>query len=366
MIININNKKYTIEEEINLYQFLIDHGIIYNLPDQLAFVEVKGFDELVNSKDFCIYENVEIYTNSKKVNEHISKVINNNLIDNNLYQNISLDPECYNILLCEADCYNACFEKYKEYGFNDIINDKFAQMIYIIEATHQLLHRVSKRIDYKTRVPLVVIQRGLVKYPKKYNVNLKPIDEIAAELIKKYYKEILKVNQKINIIYVTSSISQVLSYNIDSAEYERLVDNIVLMNNFDVNKLENNKFDSVFSKNIYIKENEFLNQSCNYNSIFMILHQMGFIQEELDISTTELGKNVIVKYNDLELNFLFTDKYLTEEEIKNSEYDMILVSTKNTTLSPNQEENVLSEYNINQIYRKIIIRPGNKTMFRRY
>ena len=138
------------------------------------------------------------------------------------------------------------------------------------------------------------------------------------------------------------------------------------MDNFDIDSLNINSLDNKVTNHIYIKENKNFNQSCNYNGIFMILHQMGFVQEELDISTTDLGKKVIIRFKDLDLSFIFTNRYITEKEIKKSECDMILVSTKKTTLSPGNEEEILSDYNINQIYRRIIVKPGNKEMFRRY
>lgn len=366
MNFSINNKKYSTDEEISIYDFLVNNKIIYRLPDELCFVEVLGYDELVNAKEVNLFEDAVIKTNSKKVYNYIHNNINcKNLIDK-YYRHITLDPNQYNILLCEADYYSECVEKYKDFGFNDILNDKFAQMIYIIEMTHQLLNRVSKRIDSTTRTPLLVSPRGLVKYSKKYNIDLRPIDEIAAELIKNHFKNELKIEKEIRIVYITSSISHVINYNFNTKDYNKLTDDLVLMDNFDIDSLNINSLDNKVTNHIYIKENKNFNQSCNYNGIFMILHQMGFVQEELDISTTDLGKKVIIGFKDLDLSFIFTNRYITEKEIKKSECDMILVSTKKTTLSPGNEEEILSDYNINQIYRRIIVKPGNKEMFRRY
>lgn len=375
MTFTINKKIYETDESLTVYDFINKSNLFLPVLDnenekllyELCYIEQEGNNSLVNARTTYISDGDIFYTNSKKVYDYLNEIINinNSELKNNLYKEVSISRDHYNILLCEAECYDECLTLYKDFGFNDIISDKFAQMILFIEMTHQLLLKTSKKMDQKSKTPLVVLQQNIIKYPKKYRLNLKSADEIAAELIKNYYKETLKIDKPINIIYVTNSLSCLVSHLFKNKEYEPLIDDVVMMNNFEITNLKSDVIDFKVSKAIYIKE-ERLNQSCNYNSIFKILHQMGFIEESLDIYTTEYGKTLVVKYKGLELKFLFTDKYLTIDELVNSKYDFILVTTKKGTSTPNSDEGILTDYNVNQIYKKFIIHPGNKNMFKRF
>lgn len=378
MKFSINNKTYESETQVSIYEFAVKNNIFIPSLDNeinssclydLCYVEIENFETLQNAKTTLIFEDANIYTNSTKVYEYLNniKMYNESKLFKHCHKQIYLNAEYYNILLCQPECYNDCLVKYQNIGFDEIVNSKFSQMIMFIEMTHRLLIRIAKKLDYKTKNPIVILPHNIIQYPKQHILNIKPSEEIAGTLIKKYYKEILKIDKPINIIYVTNELNCTLSQNLKSFEYQSDINDIVLFNNFDIeNSLETVVYKQDISNEIYKKTNEHMNISCNYNTIFKLFNQMGFIEEALDIYTNIYGKVLVAKYKGFEIKCLFTKKYLQLDEILSLGYDFVLMDSYKATFEPSAEPGILTDYNVNQIYKKVLEYPGRSKILRRF
>ena len=67
----------------------------------------------------------------------------------------------------------------------------------------------------------------------------------------------------------------------------------------------------------------------------------------------------------MSLRCLFTDKFLTVEEIETLGYDFIMIITRKQTMFLNSDEGYLNDYNLNQIYCHILNKPGYSDVLRR-
>ncbi len=370
----INNKEYNIDEEITIYDFLINNKIfiarISNeindlIYEELCYVEIEGEETLKCAKTEYITDGMKIYTNSKKVysfyNEQISK--NYSFYQNYYKKNIELDDSKYNVLLCQPEIYNECLQKYKNNGFDDIVNVKFAQIIAYIEIANIIIKRCSNKLDKKTLYPLYVVLQNLID-ETKYQVNIKQPEELAATIIKTYYKKVLKINKNINIIYITKSVASRISHNLKYYQFNPMVDDVVLFNRFSVLNGTNN-FNGIIQNAIYQEDSNNYNNSCSFNDIFRIIKQTGLVEENIEITHIDNDIEIIVKYRGVELKTLITKRFLTLEEVENIKYDVIITTTRKNIISYDEESSLLDDYNINLIYKKLLISPGYSKILNR-
>ena len=374
-MITINNKQYEYIENITIYDFIRKHNIFMpyfdetkyqNIKYDISYVEIEDIENVVDSKKTILEDNMNIYTTSKKVHDFLYNMVKNKKIElkEQSYQNITLNEDDYNILLCQPECYFECLEKYKDKGFNDIISTKLGHMIACVEMCNTIIERSIDKYDTGYSKPLVIMLQSIIELPEKYQLNIKPASEILSQLIKNFYKEKLRINKNINIIYVTKSVICLITHDARKLQYESYIDNIVEMNYFDVSN-NKNSFDGKISKALYKEECPNIDVSMNFNIIFKLLQQMGFKENSLEISTNEYGKEIISGYNDMELKCLFTDKFLTGEEIESLGYDFIMITTRKQTMYINTDEGYLNDYNLNHIYRHILIKPGYSDVLKR-
>ena len=68
----------------------------------------------------------------------------------------------------------------------------------------------------------------------------------------------------------------------------------------------------------------------------------------------------------MKLKCLFTEHFLTVEEIEQLGYDFIMITTRKQTMYINSDEGYLTDYNLNKIYKNILIRPGYSDILKRY
>lgn len=374
-MIYINDKAYDFVENNTIYEFIRNNNIFlpyfneekYNeIKYDISYVEVKGYEQIINSKEQELIDGMEIYTNSTMVHTYLYNLVKEKKdeLKKQCHQTISLNKNDYNILLCQPECYDICLEKYKDKGFNDIISTKLGHMIASTEICQSILELAKKKYDKEAYDPMVIMIQSIIDLPSRYQYNIKPAGEIMAQLIKNFFKEKLHINKNINIIYVTKSVICLITQETRKLQYETYIDNIVEVNHFDVVSSDN-CYDGLFSKTLYKQDTTNLNVSLNYNVFFKILNQMGFKEESIEISTTSYGKEVIANYEGMEISCLFTDHFLTTEEIDNLEYDVIIITTRKQTMYVNSDDGYLADYNLNQIYRKLLVKPGYSNICRR-
>lgn len=102
------------------------------------------------------------------------------------------------------------------------------------------------------------------------------------------------------------------------------------------------------------------------STIFKNLRQMGLKEESLEVFTNKLGKEIVLTYHGFKLTILFTELFLTKEEIKELSYDLIWITYKDFSMHINNEEGFLGEYNLNRLYKNVLVYPGYSNLFRRY
>ncbi len=375
-MVYVNNKSYEFIENCTIYEFIkankiflpsFDESIYKNIKYDISYVELEGTIDVINSKEIKLEDEMNIYTNSSKVHTYLYDLVKDKKdeLKNQCYQQISLNPDEYNILLCQPECYETCLEQYKDKGFNDIVSTKLGHMIVSTEICQSILELAVKKYDKKPYDPIVIMLQSIIDLPTKYQFNIKPAGEIIAQLIKNYYKEILHIKKKINIIYVTKSVICLITHDARKLQYSSFIDNIVEVNHFDVIPNQN-CFDGLISKAMYVEDCTDLSTSGNYNVVFNILKQMDFQELAMEISTVDYGKEVLATYEGMILKFLFTDRFLTASEIEELKYDAILITTRKQTMYVNADAGYLTDYNLNQIYRKVLIRPGYSNIFKRF
>ena len=374
-MITINYNEYQYIENITVYDFIRKHNIFMpyfdenryqNIKYDISYVEIEGIEKVVNSKKIMLEDGMIIYTTSKKVHDFLYNRVKTKKVElkEQSYKTITLNEDDYNILLCQPECYYECLEKYKDKGFNDIISTKLGHMIACVEMCHTIMERAIVKYDTGTSVPLVMMMQSIIDLPKEYRLDIKPASEILSQLIKNFYKEKLKINKKINIVYVTRSVICLITHESRKLQYESYIDDIVELNYFNVTN-SNKVFDGKFSKVLYKEECPNIDVSMNFNIVFKLLQQMGFKESSLEISTNEYGKEIISGYKDMSLRCLFTDKFLTVEEIESLGYDFIMIITRKQTMFLNSDEGYLNDYNLNQIYRHILNKPGYSDVLKR-
>ncbi|MBS5853528.1 MAG: hypothetical protein ACLUG4_04175 [Bacilli bacterium] len=376
MAVYINHKEYEFIEEMSIFEFIRYHQIFlpsfdeklndYN-KEELCYVEIEEQSQLVNAKEITVLDGMSIITNSKKVYSYLYNFLKMKSDDlkEKCKHTIDLRESDYNILLCSPECYDSCLNIYKEKGFNDIISLKLFQMVEFTELTHELVKRIADKLDQHNNNKLLVVEPQIITPFKKITLNLKPSEEIAAQLIKTYYKEILKIETNINILYVTTNMKEVICHHSKSNLYVSMLDDIVFFDNLEV--MANWKcFDGIISREIYKKIPESLHISCDYTTIFKNLRQMGLKEESLEVFTNKLGKEIVAMYQGFKLTILFTEFFLTKEEIKELSYDLIWITYKDFSMHINSEEGILGEYNLNRLYKNVLVYPGYSNLFRRY
>ena len=172
----------------------------------MCYVEIEEQSQLVNAKETMVLDEMHILTNSKKVYSYLHDFlkVRSDHLKEKLNHIIDLKQSDYNILLCSPECYDSCLNRYKEKGFNDIISLKLFQMVEFTELTHEFIKRIANKLDQNKNDKLLVVEPQIIAPFKKMSLNLKSAEEIAAQLIKTYYKEMLKIDTNINILYVTT------------------------------------------------------------------------------------------------------------------------------------------------------------------
>lgn len=373
-MVSINDQLYEYVDNITIFDFIRLHDIFLPTLDDsnsslinLSCVEVKGIEDVVDAKATYLEDEMIIHTNTQKVYSYLHDVITSNkeALKRTSYKKIVLNPNEYNILLCQPECYLTCLKLYKNVGFNDIVSTKLGHMIISTEICQKILDSAVKKYDHLPYDTTVIMLQSIIELPKKYQINIKPACEISAQLIKNYYQEILHIKKKINIIYVTKSVIGLITHYGRIIQYGSFIDNIVFLDYFDVEK-QDNSYDGLITKAMYIDNSTNLCTSSNYNVIFKMLNQMDFKEQSIEISTIDYGKEVIATYEGMVLKFLFTDLFLTTSEIEQLDYDAILIKTSKQTMHINQDDGYLLDYNLNYIYRKLLVRPGYKNIFKRF
>ncbi|MEI3528089.1 MAG: hypothetical protein V8R15_08905 [Bacilli bacterium] len=376
MAVYINHKEYEFIEEMSIFEYIRQYQIFLPSLDEkldeydkeeLCYVEIEEQSQLVNAKETMVLDEMHILTNSKKVYSYLYDFlkVRSDHLKEKLNHIIDLKQSDYNILLCSPECYDSCLNRYKEKGFNDIISLKLFQMVEFTELTHEFIKRIANKLDQNKNDKLLVVEPQIIAPFKKMSLNLKPAEEIAAQLIKTYYKEMLKIDTNINILYVTTNIKEVICHHSKSNLYISMIDDIACFDHLEV-RADWQCFDGNMSREIYKKIPEFLNVSCDYTTIFKNLRQMGLKEESLEVFTNKLGKEIVLTYHGFKLTILFTELFLTKEEIKELSYDLIWITYKDFSMHINNEEGFLGEYNLNRLYKNVLVYPGYSNLFRRY
>ncbi len=369
MAVVVNDKAYEYAGEMTIFAFLQKNDIFIpsnksltnDYIDEFCYVEIKDEQKLINAKTNMLVDGMIIYTNSKKVYDYLYNYINSSTTNFEVEQ-ITLDTTDYNILLCDEELYDSCIEKFTNTAFNDIINLRIGKMIYLVEIAHQIMLYLSEKLEKKILPKMIVNKCELINYPKKNQLNLKSEAEILAKLIKTYYKKHLHIEQNINIIYVTSSKDIYLSSQVNQSSFENDIDKTCYYSSMVIND-DIPCLDQKITNSIYIKKTS-NDIKCNYKDLFKILNAMGIKEKTLEISNSDEGKVIILTYEKVVLKILFTSFFLTMTEIEALDCDIIFITSFDNEY--NGIVDIMTDYNLNYIYKKILLYPSSSDIFRRF
>ncbi len=369
MSVYVNHKEYEYIENISIFNFIRHHQLFLpfmfdNELDELCYVEVIGMDNLVSAKTTNLEDGMQILTQTEKIYTYLETVLSYPKRDiTSFMRTMSLDETAYNILLCAPECYEKCLETYKDKGFNDIISLKLFQMVRYLELTHEFMKKIANRLDHLNYNKLLVLEPSIIEPPLNITSSLKPAEEIASILLKTYYKQILKVTNDIHIIYVTNDIKEFFCQDTKSNLYLSMIDEVVLENNFEITNT-NSLYDGKITNEIYKKKTTNLTISCDYSTIFKILRKMGLKEESLEVFDKDQGTSCFVTYKGLSLKILFTTHLFTKEVLDTLDYDLVVICYHEYRLNEEYNE-ILTDYNLNHLYKKLLIFPGHSDIFRR-
>ncbi|MCM1260996.1 MAG: hypothetical protein NC182_07700 [Prevotella sp.] len=371
MKVSINQKVYQIEDTdspLFLLDFLIKENIL--LISDIEFlktfddikVEMESCADLVNAKDVILEDGQVIYTLSDKIVAYYNALWVSNFFS---IDKIELDESNYHILICEPHIYQECFSAYQDKGFQDIINLKFAEMIYYLEVSHQLLLDKSKKLDLIRQDPIWIVKHNLLHYPANRVLNIKSPEEIAAILIKEYYQRIRHIEKPIHITYITTSS---LSYHTVRSQIlctNSMIDQVVLMNQFEVIG-SGVCYDGGISKEIYIKDTVEIDTPYNAMIVFQLFEQMGFKTESFETSINDDILWICARYKEVTFDACVCPKFLSIEQLDAlTDVDFIFIADTFPHLQYQKMTAFLEDYNMNHIYKKFLLYPGYSTICRR-
>lgn len=183
--------------------------------------------------------------------------------------------------------------------------------------------------------------------------------DIATVLINNYYKKICNIEKNINIIYITNSLYKHLNNTIN----ETRVNQTVLFNNVKLIETEN-KCKNLINNAIYLKESFDYTTNCSFIGYIKLFKQMGLKENRLEaISLDDNAKKITGVYQKINIVGLVTKVFPKLEEV--IKYDYIYVLDDTEKLDYVNESEYLNDYNMNEIYKKVLDKPGNKFLMRK-
>ena len=358
MKFKINHIEYEVEENnVKLIDFLKNNKIKY-IDNSLFKIEVENEVQLKNLDDITIEDNMSLLTISNKIIEQLNFELQS--IDiNSIQDEVLVSKDDYNILLCDPDIYEDCLKLYSRCGFDDIINIKFASMIEFIEKANEMLNKKAKEIDRISQKPIVYSTINVINYENAVGTNVLPSEDIACLLINSYYKKICNIAKNINVVYITNSIYKYLNNSINRSK----VNQTILFNHAKLieNSAESN---NIISKSIYLKNSSDFTKNCSFIGYIKLFRQMGLKENRLEsISIDDDSKKITGIYQKVSITGLITKKFPNVEEVE--KYDYIYILADNEELDYLNEEDYLVDYNVNEIYKMFLIKPGNNFIKRK-
>lgn len=373
MKVTVNQKVYEIEDTgtpIVLLDFLVKEGIfafsnveLLDVYDYIM-VEIESYDDLMNAREVILEDGQVIYTLSNKVITYYNQLWASNLKISST-DTLELNENNYHILICDPQIYQECLTLYKDKGFQDIINLKFAEMIYYLEVSHQLLLDKSKKLDLSHQNPLWVVKHNLINYSSDRLVNIKSPEEIAAILIREYYQRILHIEKNIHITYITNSYLSYETVKYQILMSDSLLDQVVFMNQFGVIG-NGSSYNGCVSKEIYLKDTIEMDISYNAMIVFQLFEQMGFKAESFETSMDQNLLWISANYKEVTFHACISSKFLSMEELSTLvDVDFIFIADHFPNLQYQKMTAFLDDYNVNHIYKKFLLYPGYSIICRR-
>lgn len=263
------------------------------------------------------------------------------------------------MLLCDSDIYEESLKLYSNCGFDDIINIKFASMIEFVERANEMLIKKTNELDGISQKPIVYSKLNIINYNNTLNTKILSDYDIATVLINNYYKKICNIEKNINIIYITNSLYKHLNNTIN----ETRVNQTVLFNNVKLIETEN-KCKNLINNAIYLKESFDYTTNCSFIGYIKLFKQMGLKENRLEaISLDDNAKKITGVYQKINIVGLVTKVFPKLEEV--TKYDYIYVLDDTEKLDYVNESEYLNDYNMNEIYKKVLDKPGNKFLMRK-
>lgn len=372
MRVTVNQKVYQIDDietSIVVLDFLVEEEIFIINKDSFldwqnyARIEIEGYDDLVNPKDVVLEDGQVIYTLSHKVIAYLNELVVSNTLCCSM-DTIELSDQNYHILICDPQIYEENLISYKDKGFQDIINLKFAEMIYYLEVSHQLLLGKSQKLNHPNPISSWVVKHNLLNYPLDRLIDVKSPEEIAAILIKEYYQKILHIEKNIHITYITNSHIPYVTIKSQN-KMDSFIDQVVLMNQVEIVG-NGSSYDGSISKEIYTKETLEMNISYDAMIVFQLFEQMGFKSESFE---TTMDKNILkicATYKEVSFQICISPRFLSTEELDAfTDVDFIFIVDNHENLQYKKMTAFLDDYNVNRIYKKFLLYPSYSTICRR-
>lgn len=358
MKFKINHIEYETEEtNIKLIEFLKNNKLSF-INNNLLKVEIENNEQLQNIKDVIIEDGMSLLTISDKIIDKLNSEIQT--ISKQVQQDeFKLSETCYNVLLCDSDIYEESLKLYSNCGFDDIINIKFASMIEFVERANEMLIKKTNELDGISQKPIVYSKLNIINYNNTLNTKILSDYDIATVLINNYYKKICNIEKNINIIYITNSLYKHLNNTIN----ETRVNQTVLFNNVKLIETEN-KCKDLINNAIYLKESFDYTTNCSFIGYIKLFKQMGLKENRLEaISLDDNAKKITGVYQKINIVGLVTKVFPKLEEV--IKYDYIYVLDDTEKLDYVNESEYLNDYNMNEIYKKVLDKPGNKFLMRK-
>ena len=319
------------ETNIKLIEFLKNNKLSF-INNNLLKVEIENNEQLQNIKDVIIEDGMSLLTISDKIIDKLNSEIQT--ISKQVQQDeFKLSETCYNVLLCDSDIYE--------------------------ESLNEMLIKKTNELDGISQKPIVYSKLNIINYNNTLNTKILSDYDIATILINNYYKKICNIEKNINIIYITNSLYKHLNNTIN----ETRVNQIVLFNNVKLIETEN-KCKNLINKAIYLKESFDYTTNCSFIGYIKLFKQMGLKENRLEaISLDDNAKKITGVYQKINIVGLVTKVFPKLEEV--TKYDYIYVLDDTEKLDYVNESEYLNDYNMNEIYKKVLDKPGNKFLMRK-
>ena len=211
------------------------------------------------------------------------------------------------------------------------------------------------------------MDKPVVKRGRKALETLNKVSPVAIQTAKKVRGScfatglfsLLQQEKNINIIYITNSLYKHLNNTIN----ETRVNQTVLFNNVKLIETEN-KCKNLINNAIYLKESFDYTTNCSFIGYIKLFKQMGLKENRLEaISLDDNAKKITGVYQKINIVGLVTKVFPKLEEV--TKYDYIYVLDDTEKLDYVNESEYLNDYNMNEIYKKVLDKPGNKFLMRK-